>query len=136
MGLNVAGVDMLRSDHGPVVMEVNSSPGLEGIEKATGVDVAHAIIKFIERHAKPGRPRRRARDERLHASGSTDVQPGRAPRSTCLSASLSNHTRVALPVHVVHGDEKGPAMFLSGAIHGDEIQGVEIIRRILVHPPS
>jgi ribosomal protein S6--L-glutamate ligase len=55
MGLNVAGVDMLRSDHGPVVMEVNSSPGLEGIEKATGVDVAHAIIKFIERHAKPGR---------------------------------------------------------------------------------
>jgi len=57
MGLNVAGVDMLRSDHGPVVMEVNSSPGLEGIEKATGVDVAEAIIRFIERHAKPGRTR-------------------------------------------------------------------------------
>ncbi|MCA3562282.1 MAG: 30S ribosomal protein S6--L-glutamate ligase [Aestuariivirga sp.] len=57
MGLNVAGVDMLRSDHGPVVMEVNSSPGLEGIEKATGVDVAQAIIKFIERHARPGRTR-------------------------------------------------------------------------------
>jgi ribosomal protein S6--L-glutamate ligase len=55
MGLNVAGVDMLRSSHGPVVMEVNSSPGLEGIEKATGVDVAHAIIKFVERHARPGR---------------------------------------------------------------------------------
>ena len=57
MGLNVAGVDMLRSDHGPVVMEVNSSPGLEGIEKATGVDVALAIISFIERNAKPGRTR-------------------------------------------------------------------------------
>ena len=55
MGLNVAGVDMLRSAHGPVVMEVNSSPGLEGIEKATGADVALAIIRFIERHAKPGR---------------------------------------------------------------------------------
>ena len=46
---------MLRSAHGPVVMEVNSSPGLEGIEKATGADVALAIIRFIERHAKPGR---------------------------------------------------------------------------------
>jgi ribosomal protein S6--L-glutamate ligase len=57
MGLNVAGVDMLRSAHGPVVMEVNSSPGLEGIENATGVDVALAIVKFIERHAKPGRTR-------------------------------------------------------------------------------
>ena len=55
MGLNVAGVDMLRSGHGPVVMEVNSSPGLEGIEKATGVDVAEAIIRFVERHARPGR---------------------------------------------------------------------------------
>jgi ribosomal protein S6--L-glutamate ligase len=57
MGLNVAGVDMLRSDHGPVVMEVNSSPGLEGIEKATGVDVADAILRFVERHAKPNRTR-------------------------------------------------------------------------------
>ena len=57
MGLNVAGVDMLRSSHGPVVIEVNSSPGLEGIEKATGVDVASTIIRFVERHAKPGRTR-------------------------------------------------------------------------------
>lgn len=61
MGLNVAGVDMLRSAHGPVVMEVNSSPGLEGIETATGVDVALAIIRFIERHAKPGRTRTRGK---------------------------------------------------------------------------
>ncbi len=51
MGLNVAGVDLLRSNHGPVVMEVNSSPGLEGIEKATGKDVASLIIKCIEKHA-------------------------------------------------------------------------------------
>ena len=50
MGLNVCGVDMLRTHHGPVVMEVNSSPGLEGIEKATGIDVATKIIQYIEAH--------------------------------------------------------------------------------------
>lgn len=49
MGLNVAGVDMLRSHHGPLIMEVNSSPGLEGIESATGVDVANSIVEFIEK---------------------------------------------------------------------------------------
>ena len=54
MGLNVCGVDILRSNHGPVVMEVNSSPGLEGIETTTGVDVADTIIRFLETHAKPG----------------------------------------------------------------------------------
>lgn len=52
MGLNLAGVDLLRSNHGPVVMEVNSSPGLEGIEAATQKDVANAIIEFIEKNAK------------------------------------------------------------------------------------
>ena len=57
MGLNVAGVDMLRSNRGPVVMEVNSSPGLEGIEGATGTDIADAIVAFIERTARPGRTR-------------------------------------------------------------------------------
>ena len=55
MGLNVCGVDMLRSNHGPVVMEVNSSPGLEGIEGATGIDVAGKIIEFMEKNAKPGK---------------------------------------------------------------------------------
>lgn len=54
MGLNVAGVDILRANHGPVIMEVNSSPGLEGIEAATGKDVAGQIIEFIEAKAKPG----------------------------------------------------------------------------------
>ena len=51
MGLNVCGVDMLRSNHGPVIMEINSSPGLEGIEKATGVDVAGKIIEFLVEEA-------------------------------------------------------------------------------------
>ncbi|MBA3483328.1 MAG: 30S ribosomal protein S6--L-glutamate ligase [Pirellulales bacterium] len=57
MGLNISGVDVLRSNHGAVVMEVNSSPGLEGIEKATGVDVAGKIIEFIEKNAKQGKQR-------------------------------------------------------------------------------
>ena len=48
IGLNVAGVDIVRSNRGPLIMEVNASPGLEGIEKATGVDVAGEIISFIE----------------------------------------------------------------------------------------
>jgi len=61
MGLNVAGVDILRSNHGPVVMEVNSSPGLEGIEKATGKDVAGQIIQFLEKQARPGKTRTRGK---------------------------------------------------------------------------
>jgi ribosomal protein S6--L-glutamate ligase len=61
MGLNVAGVDMLRSNRGPVVMEVNSSPGLEGIENTTGVDVAGAIIAFLETNAKPGKTKTKGR---------------------------------------------------------------------------
>ncbi|MEM8638399.1 MAG: 30S ribosomal protein S6--L-glutamate ligase [Cyanobacteria bacterium P01_G01_bin.54] len=54
MGLQVAGVDLLRSNHGPVVMEVNSSPGLEGIERATEVDVAGKIIDFVTKNATKG----------------------------------------------------------------------------------
>jgi ribosomal protein S6--L-glutamate ligase len=50
MGLRLAGVDILRSRHGPVVMEVNSSPGLEGIERATRIDVATKVIQFVEKH--------------------------------------------------------------------------------------
>lgn len=61
MGLNVAGVDLLRSNHGPVVMEVNSSPGLEGIERATNKDVAGLIVKFIERAARPGKTNTRGK---------------------------------------------------------------------------
>jgi len=59
MGLRFAGVDILRSNHGPVVMEVNSSPGLEGIEKATGVDVAGKLIEYIEKYATQDRGRDR-----------------------------------------------------------------------------
>ncbi len=61
MGLNVAGVDLIRSDSGAQVLEVNSSPGLEGIEKATGKDVAGLIVDFIEKNARPNRTRTRGR---------------------------------------------------------------------------
>lgn len=61
MGLNVAGVDLLRSNHGPVVMEVNSSPGLEGIEAATGKDIADRIIRFIENNYREGKTGTRGR---------------------------------------------------------------------------
>ncbi|PTP04640.1 30S ribosomal protein S6--L-glutamate ligase [Vibrio splendidus] len=61
MGLNLCGVDILQSNNGPVVMEVNSSPGLEGIEKATGKDVADMIFGFIEKNAKPNANRTRGK---------------------------------------------------------------------------
>ncbi|MDE1467383.1 30S ribosomal protein S6--L-glutamate ligase [Aurantiacibacter sp. D1-12] len=61
MGLNVCGVDMLRSNHGPVIMEVNSSPGLEGIERASGKDVAGMIVQFLEANAKAGKTKTRGK---------------------------------------------------------------------------
>ena len=61
MGLNVCGVDLLRSSRGPLVMEVNSSPGLGGIEEATQKDVAGMIIDFIEQNAKPNKTRTRGK---------------------------------------------------------------------------
>ncbi|GAB4343995.1 MAG: 30S ribosomal protein S6--L-glutamate ligase [Cyanophyceae cyanobacterium] len=65
MGLGIAGVDLLRSNHGPVVMEVNSSPGLEGIEKHTGIDVSGKIVEYLEKrvgHTPSPRNGRNSRD--------------------------------------------------------------------------
>jgi ribosomal protein S6--L-glutamate ligase len=59
MGLRMAGVDLLRSERGPLILEINSSPGLEGIETATGKDIAGMIIEHIEKNAKPISPRSR-----------------------------------------------------------------------------
>ena len=61
MGLNVCGVDILRSNHGPVVMEVNSSPGLEGIETITGKDIATQVIQFIEKNGMHGKTKTRGK---------------------------------------------------------------------------
>lgn len=61
MGLGVCGVDILQSNHGPVVMEVNSTPGLEGIETSTGKDVAGLIYQHIEKNAKPFKTKTRGK---------------------------------------------------------------------------
>lgn len=61
MGLNACGVDMLRANHGPVIMEVNSSPGLEGVEKATGLDIAGTMIEFLEKNHSKGTTRTKGR---------------------------------------------------------------------------
>jgi hypothetical protein len=66
--------------------------------------------------------------------GDAKVAPGTRKTIDLPVSTLSNHTRMALPVHVVNGERPGPVMFISGCVHGDEIQGVEIIRRIHVHP--
>ena len=59
LGLRVAGVDILRSNHGPLVMEVNASPGLEGIEKATGKDVAGKVVELVEELVQRGTAKNR-----------------------------------------------------------------------------
>jgi ribosomal protein S6--L-glutamate ligase len=59
LGLQIAGVDMIRSSRGSLILEVNSSPGLQGIEEATGVDIAGLIIEFVERNA----PSKKVKDE-------------------------------------------------------------------------
>ncbi|WP_259971979.1 hypothetical protein [Leisingera caerulea] len=52
--MNACGVDMLRASYGTVVMTVNSSPGLEGVEKATSLDITVKMIEFLDKHAKTG----------------------------------------------------------------------------------
>lgn len=66
LGLNVAGVDILRSNHGPVVMEVNSSPGLEGIETATHKDIAGMMIDFLEKTATLKQKKNAKQQQKTH----------------------------------------------------------------------
>lgn len=66
--------------------------------------------------------------------GQAEIAPGTRHSVELPVSVLSNHTPMSLPVHVLHGTRNGPVMFLSAAVHGDEIQGVEIIRRVLRHP--
>ena len=65
--------------------------------------------------------------------GHHELSPGERRTIDLPISVLSNHTPMTLPIHVVHGKRKGPVLFLSGVVHGDEIQGVEIIRRVLQH---
>ena len=89
LGLNVAGVDMLRSNHGPVVLEVNSSPGLEGIEKATELDVAGEVIMELAMAA----------DEPV-----TDSMTGSLSRHICILPMHARYRKVGVLVA-----ERGPA---------------------------
>ncbi|MCL6261197.1 30S ribosomal protein S6--L-glutamate ligase [Aquiflexum sp. TKW24L] len=63
LGLDIAGVDMLQSDRGPLILEVNSSPGLEGIEEATGVNIAGEIVKFIEESVEKKITKKKSKNE-------------------------------------------------------------------------
>ncbi len=65
LGLSVAGVDLLQSKRGPLILEVNSSPGLEGIEKATGIDIAEKIVEFLEANTKA--PKKRIQKDKINA---------------------------------------------------------------------
>jgi predicted deacylase len=66
--------------------------------------------------------------------GLEEVAPGSQRTVDLHIAVLANHTPISLPVHVIHGAKPGPVMFVSGAVHGDEILGVEIVRRLLQRP--
>ncbi len=103
MGLRVAGVDMLEGDDGPLVMEVNSSPGLEGIEPATKLDVAGAIIDYIDnqvafpeidvRQRLSGLDRlRRRRDRRPRRRRPASARPSRSPGSPSATSPSSPST--------------------------------------------
>ncbi len=87
-----------------------------------------------ESPARPGaRSRSRSRVRPFEIGGSA-IEPGARAVVDLPVSLLSDHTPVALSVHVVHGRKRGPAMFVSAAIHGDEIVGVEIIRRLIRAP--
>ncbi len=143
MGLNVCGVDLLRSNHGPVVMKVNSSPGLEGIETATQKDIADMIIDFIEKNAgkKPTNLVHEAKVKRfimatqpknqaITIAGET-VLPGEQKTINVEIGKLFTHSELTAPIQVWCERQTGPILFISTAIHGDELNGVEIIRRLL-----
>ena len=68
LGLGVAGVDLIRSKRGPLILEVNASPGLEGIEEASGVDVAGAVVEYVARNARPGRTAKAVAGRRVPAA--------------------------------------------------------------------
>ena len=91
MGLGIAGVDLLRSKRGPLVLEVNSSPGLEGIEAATGVDVAGDIIDYLE-------SRVRRRKSATAAKSANGVARAAKPAAAAPSVRAAHATKAAKTV--------------------------------------
>jgi ribosomal protein S6--L-glutamate ligase len=99
LGLHVAGVDMLESEAGPLVMEVNSSPGLEGIEAATGIDVAMAIVKHLE--ASLSAPEEALREVAVLDKSDIVAELTLGPRNRLVGMTLSESKLDALDVRVL-----------------------------------
>jgi len=78
IGLGVAGVDILRSNSGPKVLEINSSPGIQGIERATGADVATKIVEYIEKNVGPKIRSKRGRKPTPEKITEAFAEPGTA----------------------------------------------------------
>ena len=137
MGLNVCGVDMLRANHGPVVMEVNSTPGSGGRGEGHRHRCGRPHHRVCSRsRPSQARPRPRARGDGgnracFHDRWAPHCAGHAAKPSTCRSACCPITRRSRMSVHVVHGRRPGPTIFVSAAIHGDEVIGVEIVRRLL-----
>lgn len=133
MGLRVAGVDLLRSERGPLVMEVNSSPGLEGIETATGKDVAGMIIEYIEKNANPQgtRTRGKAKPNTPFEIGDLEILPGNHASLELEVARLYTQSPLSVTAEIFHGKQAGPVLLVNAAIHGDELNGVEVVRQII-----
>ena len=101
LGLNVAGVDLLEGVNGPLVLEVNSSPGLEGIEKASGANVAGAIIDFVS-------------NDHNFAEVNMDLMLNTVPGMGALSIHMKNHPYlVGCTISELHGSRKPAVMALS-----------------------
>ena len=101
LGLNVAGVDLLEGVNGPLVLEVNSSPGLEGIEKASGANVAGAIIDFVS-------------NDHNFAAVNMDLMLNTVPGMGALSIHMKNHPYlVGCTISELHGSRKPAVMALS-----------------------
>ena len=133
MGLNVAGVDLLRSSRGPLVMEVNSSPGLEGIETATGKDIAGMIIEFIQKtqQVKGHKLVAKAKKNHVFEFLGQSILPGERKVIELEAAKLYTHSPLSFPVEIIHGRLAGPVLMVNAAIHGDELNGVEIVRQLI-----
>ena len=137
MGLNVCGVDLLRSKHGPVVMEINSSPGWKGSKQRPKLTSPKRSSNLWRRMRNPIKQRLVAMAKKPRQAfeiGGTTIQPGTRQTVNLHMSLLSDHTPMDMPIHVIHGKRDGPRLFISAAIHGDELNGVEIIRRILKTP--
>jgi hypothetical protein len=137
MGLNVCGVDMLRANHGAGGDGGELLPGARRAWKRPPVWISRARSSRSSRSTpSPARRGPRARDD--GAPALRDRREGSRPapaRTVDLPVSaLSDHTPVTMSAHVIHGKPEGPTLFVSAGVHGDEVIGIEIVRRLLKAP--